>query len=43
LETALQPEARASRVRRALMRYESYRWSVHAERYERLLASTRAA
>lgn len=43
LETALQSEARASRVRRALTRYESYRWSVHAERYERLLASTRAA
>jgi glycosyltransferase involved in cell wall biosynthesis len=42
LETALQPDARAARVRRALERYESYRWPVHAERYELLLASAPA-
>jgi len=38
LETALQPETRAVRVSRALARYESYRWPVHAARYEHVLS-----
>jgi glycosyltransferase involved in cell wall biosynthesis len=43
LETALQPEARDLRVRRALVRYESYRWPVHAARYEQILARSAGA
>jgi glycosyltransferase involved in cell wall biosynthesis len=43
LETALQPEARETRVRRALVRYESYRWPVHAARYEQVLERSAVA
>ena len=42
LETALEPEMRDVRVRRALERYESYRWPVHAARYEQVLARSPA-
>jgi glycosyltransferase involved in cell wall biosynthesis len=43
LATALDAEARNARVRSALARYESYRWPVHAARYEAVLASEPAA
>ena len=42
LETALEPETRDVRVRRALARYESYRWPIHAARYEHVIARSPA-
>jgi glycosyltransferase involved in cell wall biosynthesis len=43
LQTAQSPEAHAARVRKALARYQGYRWPVHAARYESVLTPTRAA